>query len=209
MLDQVMSLFDIVPDFDLDIMAPNQSLEQISIKILKDVSKILDNIKPDLVLVQGDTTTTFVGALAAFYKKVPIGHVEAGLRTKNRYSPFPEEINRRMTSTLATYHFSPTQLSQNNLLEEGYIEESVYITGNTVIDSLLNMSKLIDKEQKKYNNYFKKNYSINLKLDKKFILVTGHRRESCGKGFKNICSAISEVAHSNNGIHLFFPFTKS
>ena len=154
MLDQVMSLFDIIPDFDLDIMAPNQSLEQISIKILKGVSKILDNIKPDLVLVQGDTTTTFVGALGAFYK-VPIGHVEAGLRTKNRYSPFPEEINRRMTSTLATYHFSPTQLSQNNLLEEGYIEESVYITGNTVIDSLLNMSKLIDKEQK-YNNYFKK-----------------------------------------------------
>jgi UDP-N-acetylglucosamine 2-epimerase (non-hydrolysing) len=203
MLDQVLSVFDIMPDYDLDLMSKNQTLESLTGKILNGISDLLKDIQPDLVFVQGDTTTTFAASLSAFYKKIPVGHIEAGLRTSNRYSPFPEEINRRMTSSIATYHFPPTKQAAQNLLHEGVEKENIKITGNTVIDALLSVSAKLDTEQGKYETYFYDGYEIDL-AEKKTILVTGHRRESFGHGFENICAAIKEIAQHNN-VQVVYP----
>tara|TARA_Y100000590_G_scaffold429149_1_gene541366 strand:- start:1821 stop:2948 length:1128 start_codon:yes stop_codon:yes gene_type:complete len=203
MLDQVLSIFKIKPDYDLNVMAQNQSLEKLTNNIILGVSEILDKVDPDIVFVQGDTTTTFASALASFYKKIRVAHIEAGLRTNNIYSPFPEEINRRMTSAISSLHFPPTKISQNNLLNEGIRSDTIKMVGNTVIDSLLEVSKNIDYENQKYNNYFLENYNINFNR-KKIILVTGHRRESFGLGFENICYAIKHVAE-NNDVKIIYP----
>jgi UDP-N-acetylglucosamine 2-epimerase (non-hydrolysing) len=203
MLDQVLSLFEIVPDYDLDLMAPNQSLETLTSNILIGISDKLELIKPDIVFVQGDTTTTYATALSAFYKKLKIAHIEAGLRTNNMFSPFPEEINRRMTTSMSTFHFPPTVESKNNLLKEGIPEDSIEIAGNTVIDALLTVSKKLESNSTYYQNYFSKNFDLNFK-NKRTILVTGHRRESFGRGFENICYAIKQVVEENE-IQIIYP----
>jgi len=203
MLDQVLEVFQIEPDFDLDLMADNQTLESLTGKVLNGISSLFDDYRPDLIFVQGDTTTTFAASLAAFYKKIPVGHIEAGLRTSNRYSPFPEEINRRMTSSIATYHFPPTKQAAQNLLHEGVEKENIEITGNTVIDALLSVSERLDTEHDKYETSFSNEYDIDLAA-KQTILVTGHRRESFGHGFENICYAIKQIAQNNN-VQVIYP----
>jgi len=201
MLDQVLSFFEIVPDYDLDLMAPNQTLESLTGKILSGISKILDKVKPDLIFVQGDTTTTYASALASFYKMIPIAHIEAGLRTNNRYSPFPEEMNRRMTTSLASYHFPPTKQSYQNLINDGIKKSEMKVVGNTVIDALLTVSNKLESDSKHYERLFN-NYKI--QFDRKTILVTGHRRESFGGGFENICKAIRKIAE-NKDIQIIYP----
>jgi len=203
MLDQVLTLFEIVPDYDMNLMAPNQTLESLTSKVLIGISDLLVEIKPDVVFVQGDTTTTYASALAAFYKMIPVAHIEAGLRTNNIYSPFPEEINRRMTTSMASFHFPPTKQSQQNLLNEGVDKDTIKIAGNTVIDALLTVSNKIDKETDKYDNYFSESYNIHFN-HKKTILVTGHRRESFGGGFENICEAIKQIAEQND-VQVIYP----
>jgi len=203
MLDQVLNIFNIKPDYDLDLMSSDQTLESLTGKILNGISDLLIDQKPDLIFVQGDTTTTFASALAAFYNKIPVAHIEAGLRTNNIYSPFPEEINRRMTSAISTYHFPPTKNAMQNLLNEGIDKKKIKITGNTVIDSLLSVSIKIDESKIDYEKEFSKKYNINFK-NKKTILVTGHRRESFGKGFENICNAIKNLALAND-IQFVYP----
>ena len=203
MLDQVLSLFEIIPDYDLNIMSPDQSLERLTSKILTGIADLLVKTKPDVVFVQGDTTTTFAASLASFYQKIPVAHIEAGLRTRNIYSPFPEEINRRMTSFIASFHFPPTQLAQQNLLNEGVEKEKIKVTGNTVIDSLLTVSSKVETDSSECEDFFSDKYSINFNTQKT-ILVTGHRRESFGKGFENICNAIKHIA-ANNSVQVIYP----
>ena len=203
MLDQVLSLFDIVPDYDLDLMSPNQTLENLTSKILIRLSDLFKRIKPDLVFVQGDTTTTFSTSLAAFYQKIPIAHIEAGLRTKNIYSPFPEEINRRMTSSIASFHFSPTEQSRQNLLNEGVNNKNIMVSGNTVIDALKMVSQKIDINIQEQEEYFSNKYDIQFN-NIKILLVTGHRRESFGRGFENVCTAIKTIAVDNN-VQVIYP----
>jgi len=203
MLDQVLSIFEIVPDYDFDLMAPNQTLESLTSKILISISDLLLKIKPDIVFVQGDTTTTFATALAAFYKKIPVAHIEAGLRTNNIYSPFPEEINRRMTTSMTSYHFPPTEQSRQNLLNEGINDGLIEVAGNTVIDALLSVSNKIELDSIKYADNFSEKYNINFN-NQKTILVTGHRRESFGSGFVNICKALKNIAQNNN-VQVIYP----
>ncbi len=198
MLDQVLELFDIVPDYDLDIMKVNQDLYSITSDILLKMREILSDFNPNLVLVHGDTTTTSATSLAAFYAKIKIGHIEAGLRTDNIYSPWPEEANRQITGVLATFHFVPTILSKDNLLKENKKEENIVITGNTVIDALfLALDKI------KSSNSFKNRLLDN--ISSPFILVTGHRRENFGEGFINICKALKEIAINNQNIDIVYP----
>lgn len=204
MLDQVLKVFNIVPDFDLDLMSKNQSLESLTGKILKGVSRVLEKTRPDLVFTQGDTTTTFAASLAAFYKQIPVGHIEAGLRTNNIYSPFPEEINRRMTSSIATFHFPPTEQSKSNLLNERVEDGKIKVSGNTVIDALLLVSEKVDAEITEYENDFLNKYNIEF-TGKFTILVTGHRRESFGSGFRNICKAIKSIATNNPEVQIIYP----
>jgi len=203
MLDQVLPVFNIIPDYDLDLMSPNQSLEILTGKILNEISNVIKDIQPNLVFVQGDTTTTFATSLAAFYQKIPVGHVEAGLRTRNIYSPFPEEINRRMTSSIASYHFPPTDKAAQNLLNEGVNKENIEITGNTVIDALLSVSTTINSDSVGYEKYFLFEHDISFN-NQKTILVTGHRRESFGQGFEDICNAIKQISENNN-IQVIYP----
>lgn len=193
MLDSVLDIFNISPDYDLDIMKEGQSLFDITASVLKKMEYVLEEEKPDVIIVQGDTTTTFAASLAAFYKRVKIAHVEAGLRTYNKFSPYPEEINRCFTSKLADFHFAPTSRSQQNLLKEGIPKESIFITGNTVIDALFYVRDMVLKDPPKIPELENTDFS-----GKKLILVTGHRRESFGKGFKNICEALKEIALKNN-----------
>ena len=205
MLDQVLDLFEIYPDYDLNIMKPNQSLHDISSNILYGVKEVLDRFSPDLVLVHGDTTTSTFAALAAFYNKIKVGHIEAGLRTKNIYSPFPEEVNRRITGVLAHYHFAPTSLSKSNLEEENH--KNILISGNTVIDSLFFILKKIKNNKNfrlKIIDYF---LSEKFKFldERRIILVTGHRRENHGKGLINICNALKEIAILNPSIDIVYP----
>lgn len=188
MLDQVLEIFDIDTDYDLNIMTEGQNLFDITINSLSGLRDVFIQEKPGIVLVQGDTTTTMTASLAAFYLGIRIAHIEAGLRTDDKYSPFPEEINRRLTSCLADFHFCPTEVSKANLLKEGVPEEKIFITGNTVIDALhIARRKLIQTENK-----YRKKFNF-LKDDRKLLLVTGHRRESFGEGFLNICEALREV----------------
>ncbi len=203
MLDQVLSVFDIIPDYDLDLMSKSQTLESLTGKILNGISRLLIQIQPDLIFVQGDTTTTFSASLAAFYQKIPVGHIEAGLRTNDIYSPFPEEINRRMTSSIASYHFPPTRQAELCLLDEGVNKEKITVTGNTVIDALLTVSRKVESDSSEYEEYFLNKCGISFN-EKKTILVTGHRRESFGDGFENICDAIKNIA-TNNDVQVIYP----
>jgi UDP-N-acetylglucosamine 2-epimerase (non-hydrolysing) len=207
MLDQVLDLFDIKPDYDLNLMKPGQDLYDITSNVLLGMKDVLSDFNPDIVLVHGDTTTTSSTSLAAFYQQIKVGHVEAGLRTHNIYSPFPEEANRLITGILANYHFAPTITSQNNLLKESKDSKNIIVTGNTVIDALfLALDKIEnDKEleSKIKNQMLNLNYDI--KEDQKIILVTGHRRENHGQGFINICEALKTIALNNPTIDIVYP----
>lgn len=192
MLDQVLDFFGIVCDYNLDVMSPNQSLSDVTCKILKGIDEIFTVWHPDMVLVQGDTTTVMAASLAAFYHKIEVGHVEAGLRTGNIYSPWPEEMNRLLTTRLSMIHFAPTAGARDNLLREGIEETAIHITGNTVIDALFDAEKILDADLKQTAS-LKKKFSF-LSDDKRLILVTGHRRENFGDGFQQICHAIAKIA---------------
>ena len=201
MLDQVLDFFEITPDFDLDLMKPNQNLYSLTSDIINGLKPILEEFKPDFVYVHGDTSTTMATSIAAFYSGAKVCHVEAGLRTHNKYSPFPEEMNRQVTSRIADIHFAPTMTSKENLLLENIAESSVFITGNTVIDALMHSS---DKVNTIYNQEIE-NLKTTVDLTKKIILVTGHRRENHGDGFINICAALKEIAVSNPEIQVIYP----
>lgn len=209
MLDQVFSLFEIVPDFDLDIMSENQSLGDMTARILMAFGEVLEKVGPDVVIIQGDTTTAFAAGLAAFYEKVPIGHIEAGLRTYNRHNPFPEEINRHLLSVLADYHFAPTEKARDNLINENIGPERIWVTGNTIIDALMLMKKKLETPETchRISRDLYDNYGLDLDgLDnKKLILVTGHRRESFGEGFRNICEALRDIARQRNDVLIVYP----
>jgi len=202
MLDQMLEIFQINSDYDLDIMEQGQSLSNITNNSLLGIEKILKKEKPSMVLVQGDTTTTFTGALAAFYQKIKIGHIEAGLRTNNKYYPFPEEVNRHLTSVLTDLHFTPTRQSCNNLLSEGVKREDIFISGNTVIDSLL----LMIKENHIFREPLLKDKKI---FEKKIILVTMHRRENWGEPLKEVCQAINKIIDKHSNISVIFPLHKN
>ena len=206
MLDQVLDLFQIKPDYDLDIMSPGQNLYDITSCILLRLKTVLEQFRPDVVLVHGDTATTFSASLAAYYQKIKIGHVEAGLRTGNLYSPWPEEANRRLTGVLADYHFAPTAISKQNLINEGVNESTISVTGNTVIDALQLIVKQInsDKNLRDKIETTITNSGFN-NLNSKFILVTGHRRENFGQGFLNICEALKVIAERNPNIIVLYP----
>jgi len=200
MLNQVNSFFGIKGDYDLNLMQPNQSLSGFTSRCIADLEPILDASKPDLVFVQGDTTTVLAGALSAFYKRIPIAHLEAGLRSGEKYSPYPEEINRKIVSQIAEYHFAPTTEAAENLYRDG-IRKNVYIVGNTVIDALhLGLSIIEEKGYDRYQSFF--SY---LDLSKRIILVTGHRRESFGDGFENICNALKTIVRLHNDIEIIYP----
>ena len=203
MLDQVLDIFNIKPDFDLNLMKKDQKLCDITALIMKDVGNVLSQFKPDIVLVHGDTTTTFAAALSAYYKKIPVGHIEAGLRTRNVYLPWPEEANRQLTSVITKYHFCPTNISKENLINEQVSDESIYVTGNTVIDALFLALQHIKKD-KNLTNRFEKKFKF-IDPSKKMILVTGHRRESFGDDFINICNAIKDISLKNNDIQIVYP----
>ncbi len=229
MLDQVLDLFDIRPDFDLNIMKANQDLYDVTSNILLNIREVLKDYKPDLILVHGDTSTTFTAALAAFYQKIPVGHVEAGLRTGNIYSPWPEEANRSLTSRITKFHFAPTELSRKNLLKENIDDNNICVTGNTVIDALLLIVDKINKSQKLQDalnqqlsfirhifseggtslrsNQTTPRQAINKILTKKrkLVLITGHRRENFGEGFLNICNAICQLAINNPEVDFVYP----
>jgi len=203
MLDQVLDLFDIQPDYDLNIMKPGQDLSDITSRILIDIREVLASYQPDVVLVHGDTSTTFTVSLAAFYQQIPVGHVEAGLRTGDIYSPWPEEANRKLTGVLTRYHFAPTQVSKQNLLAEGYDEGNIHVAGNTVIDSLLMAKEKLQHDSVEALELAKK-FSF-LDENKKLILVTGHRRESFGGGFERICQSLVNLAKENADVEVLYP----
>lgn len=199
MLDQVLSFFDIKPDYDLDLMKQNQTLFDITAQSITGLEKVLNKTNPDLIFVQGDTTTAFIGALAGYYKKIKVAHLEAGLRSGNKYSPFPEELNRILAGHIADYHFAPTITAQENLLKEG-IYKNIWVVGNTVIDALfLGLDIIKNKGEEKYKDFFKF-----IDFSKKIILVTGHRRESFGGPFEEICYALKEIA-VNYPVEIIYP----
>ena len=201
MLDQVLKLFEIKPDFDLKVMKPGQGLTEITAAVLTGLKPVLEEFEPDLLLVHGDTTTTFSASLAAYYRQIPVGHVEAGLRTGNIYSPWPEEINRRLTGSIAQLHFAPTKKAACNLKNEDISADKISITGNTVIDALLDVVAKLD-EQQLQNVAFDTQFEID--PAKRLILVTGHRRESFGDGFDRMCSALSTLAKRED-VQIIYP----
>ena len=206
MLDQVLDIFDIKPDYDLNIMERGQDLFDITANVLSGMKNVLSEYSPDLVLVHGDTSTTSATAIAAFYQKIKVGHVEAGLRTGNIYSPWPEEVNRQISGVIANYHFAPTSTSMENLLKENKNKENILVTGNTVIDALFLVLDKIEKDAKLKNKILKSisdQYKFN--NDKKIILVTGHRRENFGEGFTNICKALKKIADNNHDVDIVYP----
>jgi len=208
MLDQVLHLFEITPDFDLNLMSQGQDLYDITSKVLVGLRSILEDFKPDLVLVHGDTATTFAAALAAFYKQIPVGHVEAGLRTHNMYSPWPEEANRVLTGRIAKWHFAPTDRNKNDLISENVKEGDILVTGNTVIDALQMITHKISTSHELQQSINQKLADAGLPsniLSKQYILVTGHRRENFGGGFESICSALRELAIDNPTVHFIYP----
>lgn len=203
MLTSVLDLFHIQPDFDLQVMVANQDLSQLTAKILIGLVEVFKQYQPHCVLVHGDTTTTFAASLAAYYHRVPVVHVEAGLRTGDIYSPWPEEANRKLSGTLATVHCAPTARSRQNLLREGISPENIYVTGNTVVDSLFQIIKTIDAAPE-LGQMFQQQFSF-LSPTRKFILVTGHRRENFGQGFEQICHALVQIARSFPEIDILYP----
>lgn len=198
MLDQVLELFDIVPDYDLDIMRDRQTLTGITVRALEGLSNVFEEIKPDIVLVHGDTTTTFAGSLAAFYSRIGVGHVEAGLRTFDKYFPYPEEINRRLTAVLSDLHFAPTSTNKRNLLNEGISENKIYVTGNTVIDAL----KTTVRKEFVFEDHELR--GIDYK-EKRVITVTAHRRENLGEPLENICKALRMIADKYDDVEIVYP----
>ncbi|MCW0496367.1 UDP-N-acetylglucosamine 2-epimerase (non-hydrolyzing) [Riemerella anatipestifer] len=201
MLDQVLAFFEIQPDYDLDLMLPGQSLYGLTSRIITEMQSVLDDFRPDFVYVHGDTTTTMAASLAAFYSGAKVCHVEAGLRTHNKRSPFPEEINRQIAGRIADYHFAPTEESKNNLIKESVRESDILVTGNTVIDALMDSSEKVENIE---NDEIDKLKQL-IEKDKKLILVTGHRRENHGEGFVNICKALKEIAENNADVQLIYP----
>lgn len=210
MLDQVLRIFDIIPDYDLNIMQQGQDLYDVTARVLMGMRDVLKQVQPDVVLVHGDTTTSTASALAAFYQQIPVGHVEAGLRTHNIYSPWPEEMNRLITGRIATYHFSPTLLSCRNLLDEGVKKDAITVTGNTVIDALylvidkIKSNEALDSELAEILK--KSGYDVNrLQEGKKLVLITGHRRENFGDGFISMCTAIKVLTKKYPGVDFVYP----
>lgn len=203
MLDQVLDLFFIQPEYDLNIMKSRQNLTDVTCNVLRGMAPVLDDFKPDIVLVHGDTTTTMAASLAAYYQQIPVGHVEAGLRTGNIYSPWPEEMNRRMASTITRYHFAPTERSRKNLLNEGISNSSIVVTGNTVIDGLLGLVEKVRTDQH-LNKKMEQKFSF-LNPKKRMILVTGHRRENFGKGFESICHALKKIVAIHDDVEILYP----
>ena len=203
MLDQVLELFKIKPDYDLNLMKAGQTLPEITSRILLELTPVLKEFKPDVVLVHGDTATTFAASLAAYYEQIAVGHVEAGLRTGNIYSPWPEEGNRKLTGALTKYHFAPTENSKANLLKENYAAESISVTGNTVIDALLLVKQQIENDTD-LSNTLAEQFPM-LDESKKLILVTGHRRESFGGGFERICEALAQTAKAHPDCQILYP----
>ena len=198
MLDQVLRFFSIVPNYNLNVMVKNQSLFTVTVKSLKLLEKVIEESRPDLIIVQGDTTTAFVGALAGFYKKIKVAHVEAGLRSFDRFSPFPEEMNRILVGHITDYHFAPTKKAKENLLKEPISAKNIFVVGNTVIDTLFMGLDIIKKDVTRFFDYF--NF---VDFSKKVILVTGHRRENFGSPFENICHALKEIAKDN--VEIVYP----
>ena len=210
MLDQVLRLFDITPEYDLNIMKPNQDLYDITSRILLGMRDVLREVQPDIVLVHGDTTTSMAAALAAFYQQIPVGHVEAGLRTGNIYSPWPEEMNRLITGRITTHHFSPTALAKENLLREHVDEKQIIVTGNTVIDALQMVVKRLAEDKALANEVATKinqmGYDVQrLDGNRRMVLITGHRRENFGEGFLNICHAIKHLAEQYKDVDFVYP----
>lgn len=203
MLDQVLSLFQIGPDYDLNIMKPGQDLTDVTTAILQGMKKVLCDYRPDVILVHGDTATTFATTLAAYYQQIPVAHVEAGLRTGDIYSPWPEEANRKLTGALANLHFAPTETSRDNLLREGVESSKILVTGNTVIDALLDVVERL-KEDPSLRAKASEPAAF-LDAERRFILVTGHRRESFGEGFERICKALREVARMHPDVDIVYP----
>lgn len=210
MLDQVLHIFDIKPDYDLNVMKQGQDLYDVTSRVLLGMRDVLKEVRPDIVLVHGDTTTSTAAALAAFYQQIPVGHIEAGLRTHNIYSPWPEEMNRLLTGRIATYHFSPTSLSRQNLLNEGVKEEAIIVTGNTVIDALymvvnkIKNDKILDANLE--NILRNAGYDVNrLNDQKKLVLITGHRRENFGDGFISMCTAIKDLTKKYPNVDFVYP----
>lgn len=203
MLDPILELFQIIPDFNLNVMTPNQDLGHLTAKILTGLSEVFKTYRPDLVLVHGDTTTTLAASLSAYYNRIPVAHVEAGLRSGNMNSPWPEEANRKLAGGLASMHFAPTKLSQSNLLKEGIDPNIIYLTGNTVVDALYSMIEKIEMQPDIGNDLCRK-FPF-LASERKMILVTGHRRESFGSGFENICSALKEIAQIFPDVNIVYP----
>lgn len=202
MLDQVLSIFGIEPDFDLNVMRMEQDLFDVTSAVIQGMRDVLRQVQPDLVLVHGDTTTTFAATLAAFYLRIPVGHVEAGLRTGNLYSPWPEEANRKLTGALAKFHFAPTQTARSNLLAEGVPSDAIFVTGNTVVDALLAVSERLRAEPALAAHAARDLPALS--SDRKLILVTGHRRESFGDGFERICTALSRLAERGD-VEIVYP----
>ncbi|MFJ4397096.1 non-hydrolyzing UDP-N-acetylglucosamine 2-epimerase [Pseudomonas sp. NPDC089396] len=202
MLDQVLELFELTPDYDLKIMKPGQDLTDVTVAILQGLKAVLAEFKPDIVLVHGDTATTFATSLAAYYQQIPVGHVEAGLRTGNLYSPWPEEANRKLTGALSQLHFAPTSQSQANLLAEGVAGESIHVTGNTVIDALLEVTRKLQRPD--LAKAFAEEFSY-LDPSRRLVLVTGHRRESFGDGFERICKALVQIAQDCADVEIVYP----
>ena len=203
MLDQVLELFKVTPDYDLNLMKTGQTLPEITSRILLELTPVLKEFKPDIVLVHGDTATTFAASLAAYYEQIAVGHVEAGLRTGNIYSPWPEEGNRKLTGALSKYHFAPTENSRANLLKENYAAENISVTGNTVIDALLLVKQQIENDAD-LSNTLAAQFPM-LDENKKLILVTGHRRESFGGGFERICEALAQTAKAHPDCQILYP----
>lgn len=206
MLDQVLEVFGIVPEYDLNIMAPNQDLFDITSRVLLGLREVFNDFRPDIVLVHGDTTTSMAASLAAFYRQIPIGHVEAGLRTYNMLSPWPEEMNRQVTDRMCSYYFAPTEKSRRNLLQENIADEKIFVTGNTVIDALLMAVNIIEENQYIKNSIIgelqAKGYTVG---QRPYILVTGHRRENFGDGFLHICQAIRKIAAEHPEMDIVYP----
>jgi UDP-N-acetylglucosamine 2-epimerase (non-hydrolysing) len=200
MLDQVLGFFGITPAFDLDLMKPDQALDDLTASVLTGMRPVLEQMRPDVVIVQGDTTTSFAAALAAFYQQIPVGHVEAGLRTGDRYSPFPEEINRALTGRLTNYHFAPTEVGRQNLLAEGVDEGSIFVTGNTVVDALLSARDRVKDWRPEHLEGLPE-----MDWTRLCVLITAHRRESFGKGMEEICLAIKKLAESHADMNFVFP----
>ncbi|HET8816602.1 MAG TPA: UDP-N-acetylglucosamine 2-epimerase (non-hydrolyzing) [Pseudidiomarina sp.] len=203
MLDQVLALFDLTPDYDLNLMRPNQSLSELAARVLTGIDPVLSEFKPDVVCVHGDTLTTLTAGLAAYFHRIPVAHVEAGLRTHNIYSPWPEEGNRKLVGGITRWHFAPTAQAQQNLLDEQTAEASIHVTGNTVIDALLTVSNQLRDDAERRATYAQK-FDF-LQSDQPMLLVTGHRRESFGGGFERICAALAELAAARPELQIVYP----